>query len=180
VIPRAIGTRVSSSLADPHRVGPFGGWHFGSTAGCALRGVVPSPETLRARRGAPARVAQRTTKIRSLTRTGRSARGSLSSPGVSFGQGSPRGESRRAQARSGLDGQTVIDRPGVSALGPSPIWQREVLLAHVLLTPPRQKRGSEGGRSGAAPMRMACFAWVALSGAALRDGLSESLVSKTL
>jgi hypothetical protein len=28
------------SPADPHRIGPFGGWHFGSMAGLTLRGVV--------------------------------------------------------------------------------------------------------------------------------------------
>jgi hypothetical protein len=41
--------RGGSSLADPHRIGPFGGWHFGSMAGRTLRGVAPSPETLRSR-----------------------------------------------------------------------------------------------------------------------------------
>jgi hypothetical protein len=38
---------------------------------------------------------------------------------------------RRAKARSGLGGQTVIGDSSVSALGRSPIRQREVLLARV-------------------------------------------------
>jgi len=85
--------RGGSSLADPHRIGPFGGWHFGSMAGRTLRGVAPSPETLR---------------------------------------------SRRASA-GGLDGQMVTGGPGVSALGSSPVRQREVLLARVLLLLRAQK-----------------------------------------
>jgi len=47
---REIGAWVSSSPADPHRIGPFGGWHFGSMAGRTLRGAAPQLETPRARR----------------------------------------------------------------------------------------------------------------------------------
>lgn len=38
---RAVPKGVSSSPADPHWIGPIGGWHFGSMAGRTLRGVAP-------------------------------------------------------------------------------------------------------------------------------------------
>jgi hypothetical protein len=122
---RAIGTRVSSSPADPHRIGPLGGWHFGLMAGLTLRGVVPLPETLRARR----------TRIRKDSCLAHSL----------FGEAGAR---KRGVGLMGLPsrGELVIDRSSVSAFGWSPIRQREVLLARVM----HLRRAKSADRKGVA------------------------------
>lgn len=106
---------VSSSLADPHRVGPFGGWHFGSIAGLTLRGVVPSLETQQARR-------------RANSRRGNSQGFVLRTAQLRLSH--ENGEASARESAEWLDGPTVIDGSSVSAFGSAPIRQREVLLAH--------------------------------------------------
>jgi len=63
------------------------------------------------------------------------------------------GYRRRVKTRGGLDGKTVIDRSGVSALGSSPIRQREVLLARVLLPLRAKSVDRKGSTTGAASAR---------------------------
>jgi len=67
------------------------------------------------------------------------------------------GERRRAKARSGLNGQTVIDRSSVSAFGSSPIRQREVLLARVLLPLCAKSVDRKGSTTGAASATESVF-----------------------
>jgi hypothetical protein len=62
---------------------------------------------------------------------------------------------RRAKARSGLGGQTVIGDSSVSALGRSPIRQREVLLARVLPLLRAMSAEMEGVQNAAASAKVA-------------------------
>jgi hypothetical protein len=63
------------------------------------------------------------------------------------------GYRRRVKTRGGLDGKTVIDRSNVSAFGSSPIRQREVLLARVLLPLRAKSVDRKGSTTGAASAR---------------------------
>jgi len=95
----------------------------------------------------------RTTGSGSLTRTDPLARSSLLTGALLTEASSRRwctGERRRAKAWGGLNGQTVIDRSSVSAFDSSPIRQREVLLARVLLPLRAKSVDRKGSTAGAA------------------------------
>jgi hypothetical protein len=141
---------VSSSLADPHRIGPFGGWHFGSTAGRTLRGVAPLCVV-------SISSSEHDLRVRVSHGETRPSHEDGSRPGRLSSRRGCAGYRRRVKTRGGLDGKTVIDRSSVSALGSSPIRQREVLLARVLLPLRAKSVDRKGSTTGAASARDAPF-----------------------
>jgi len=80
-----------------------------------------------------------------------------SRPGSRSSRSGCAGYRRRVKTRGGLDGKTVIDRSSVSALGSSPIRQREVLLARVLLPLRAKSVDRKGSTTGAASARVRCL-----------------------
>jgi len=122
----------------------------GSPQGASRRGRLRLYELVEARTSG---FVFRTMGSGSLTRTDLLARNSLLAEALFREKSSRRscsGESRRAKARSGLNGQTVIDLSSVSAFGSSPIRQREVLLARVLLPLRAKSVDRKGSRTRAA------------------------------
>lgn len=120
MVRKDLGTRVSSSPADPHRIGPFGEWHFGLMAGFTLRGVELLPETLRARRMRSARI--RTSHSDSSEKLARAS--------AEWAGWSP------------FSGRTVIDRSGASAFGWPPFGNEKCCsLAYCIPAAPKARIG---------------------------------------